>query len=240
MSVIILALGGACFLIWKSSGLQDSFEELRHTVTDARMVRDDLNQMLEKSLDISRELVDNIECKMSTVNEKEHVIGEKNTNIELAERSTDIGEKKIRLYELARKLGMDSKDLINRLEAAGYSYNHPLNTIDGITAGVIIKRLAYKVEGKDKRIDLVEDNPASLELLNIENQQISGENPIVPGNLEESEISLEEFKAAHPYLAVKTLADKGYSIREIAKLLNRGQGEVSLILNLLNKKRACI
>ncbi len=47
-------------------------------------------------------------------------------------------------------------------------------------------------------------------------------------------------KKAHPYMAVKALADKGYSIREIAKLLDRGQGEVSLILNLVYKKRASI
>ena len=39
-------------------------------------------------------------------------------------------------------------------------------------------------------------------------------------------------------MAVKTLADQAYSVKEIAKLLNRGQGEVSLILNLLNQKRA--
>lgn len=48
--------------------------------------------------------------------------------------------------------------------------------------------------------------------------------------------SLEDIKAAHPYIAVRTLYEQGYSIRDIAQLLERGQGEVELILNLTRKK----
>jgi len=55
---------------------------------------------------------------------------------------------------------------------------------------------------------------------------------------EDMEAWIESLKKAHPYMAVKALADQGYSIKDIAKNLDRGQGEVSLILNLLNKKRA--
>ncbi|HHW61692.1 MAG TPA: hypothetical protein GX404_07290 [Syntrophomonadaceae bacterium] len=48
--------------------------------------------------------------------------------------------------------------------------------------------------------------------------------------------SLEDIKAAHPYIAVRTLYEQGYSIRDIAQLLERGQGEVELILNLTRKQ----
>jgi len=40
----------------------------------------------------------------------------------------------------------------------------------------------------------------------------------------------------HPYIAVKTLLERGYSAKQIAQELNRGQGEINLIINLLNKK----
>lgn len=53
---------------------------------------------------------------------------------------------------------------------------------------------------------------------------------------EPNPFTLEAIKTAHPYLAVRTLYEQGYSIREIAQLLNRGQGEVELILNLSRKR----
>jgi len=40
------------------------------------------------------------------------------------------------------------------------------------------------------------------------------------------------------YYEVISLYQKGYSIKEIASQLNRGQGEVSLILNITSKRKA--
>lgn len=47
---------------------------------------------------------------------------------------------------------------------------------------------------------------------------------------------LVALQTTHPYIAVKTLLERGYSIKQIAQELNRGQGEVNLIISLLNKK----
>jgi transposase len=52
--------------------------------------------------------------------------------------------------------------------------------------------------------------------------------------------SIDELKTAHPYIAVRTMYENGYSIRQIAQILDRGQGEISLILNLAKRKQACI
>ncbi len=93
----------------------------------------------------------------------------------------------------------------------------------------------------DEQIGQEEDDLAAS--LSLEDDQLSAR----PNTelVEEDEInqlgfSIEELKSAHPYIAVKTLHEKGYSVREIAKLLNRGQGEVSLIMNLSKKKQAAI
>ena len=44
--------------------------------------------------------------------------------------------------------------------------------------------------------------------------------------------TIEELRRAHPSIVVPRLWNEGYTIPEIAEILNRGQGEVRLILNL--------
>ena len=48
--------------------------------------------------------------------------------------------------------------------------------------------------------------------------------------------SIEDLRRAHPSIVVPRLWNEGYSIPEIAELLNRGQGEVRLILDLQKKR----
>ncbi|NLU49771.1 MAG: hypothetical protein GXX09_05085 [Syntrophomonadaceae bacterium] len=50
---------------------------------------------------------------------------------------------------------------------------------------------------------------------------------------------LEDLRKAHPYLVVPRLYQQGFTVPEIAELLNRGKGEIKLILNLYQKKEAC-
>jgi len=215
---------------------------------EARMVQDDLNSMLEKSLDVSRQIVTSIDSRLNQTGEEEEASGD--NTLEIADSSTIQPKAKIRIYELARGLGMNSRDLINRMQAAGYSYDNPLNTIDEVTAGIITDRMNSLNEDQQDNFIRIQDQPPA-EITRQENQlapaqppdlvnQVADDNPLEPDNLEALEAWVESLKKAHPYVAVKALYDKGYSIRAIAKLLERGQGEVSLILNLVNKKRACM
>jgi len=48
--------------------------------------------------------------------------------------------------------------------------------------------------------------------------------------------TIEELRRAHPSIVVPRLWNEGYTIPEIAEILNRGQGEVGLILNLQKRR----
>ena len=47
---------------------------------------------------------------------------------------------------------------------------------------------------------------------------------------------IEDLRQAHPSIVVPRLWNDGYSILEIAELLNRGQGEVRLILDIQKRR----
>ncbi len=81
------------------------------------------------------------------------------------------------------------------------------------------------------------DNDCPALLINTDESSV---NFVKDPRLPQLGFSLEDIKSAHPYIAVRTLYEKGYSVREIAKLLDRGQGEVGLILNIAKKKSAVI
>lgn len=249
LTAIIILLAIACYLAWSKSFLPGSFTDLKNTILEARLVQEDLNTMLEKSVDISREIVMNIDSRISTVNEEEQVLDDEIENPELSTDDSSFIEKpkaRIRIYELARSLGINSRELIYRLQAAGYSYDNPLNTLDEVTAGTIIDRINAGGTDNIENLMPIQDQPPA-DIPQLQNQlappeniahQATANNPMEIEDLEDLEAWIENLKKAHPYMAVKALADKGYSIRAIAQLLDRGQGEVSLILNLVNKKRA--
>ena len=245
LSMIIIVLAVACYLVRRKSWLFSGLAEFKNTILEARLVQDVLNTMLEKSVDISREIVMNIDSRLSRVDEEERVPDDESVNPELSTDDSSFIIKpkaKIRIYELARSLGINSRELIYQMQAMGYSYNSPLNTLDEVTAGIIIDRIDS--QSKDEMDNLIQIENQPLDVCNQPSQlaqptTISSQ--IIIDNfmeIEDFETWIASLKKAHPYMAVKALADKGYSIREIAKLLDRGQGEVSLILNLVYKKRA--
>ena len=248
LSMIIIILAVTCYLVWRKSWLSGAFAELKNTILEARLVQDDLNTMLEKSVDISREIVMNIDNRLSRVDEEERVpVPDDETvipELSMDDSSFIIKPKaKIRIYELARSLGINSRELIYKMQAVGFSYNSPLNTLDEVKAGIIIDRINSL--NKDERDNLIQIEDQPLDVSNQQNQltpqPTTLASQVILGNsmeIEDFETWIASLKKAHPYMAVKALADKGYSIREIAKLLDRGQGEVSLILNLVYKKRA--
>lgn len=170
--------------------------------------------------------------------------------------------KRIRVYELARDLQISSQGLIKLIKSLGINVNSHMNVLDDVQLRLV--KQAFRSElinetekrvikpdsissnelnksgAKGSILDLVLDNENSFKSdhfaaanVNARKAQRSEEQP-----LQGLEFSIDELKAAHPYIAVKTMYDNGYSIREIAKLLDRGQGEISLILNLSKKKQS--
>lgn len=201
-------------------------EELKQTVSQANSVRDELEKILENSLSVSELIIDRLDTgvgnlEYSVPSEKEALaIGESEEDGTAPSFSGPVINKtgeRIRLYELARKLDMNSRELLQRLEEMGYSYSHHMNLIDPETADLIRERIA----SGDNSVLLL--TPSAEEESNRD-------------NLASLRFPLGEIKAAHPYLAVRSLHENGYSIKEIAQILERGQGEIELILNLTHKK----
>ncbi|PKM77707.1 MAG: hypothetical protein CVU90_06310 [Firmicutes bacterium HGW-Firmicutes-15] len=193
-------------------------------------------------------MVDDIDDKIASVDDKIAAIDDKivevgNLSLPLASYAEDAEEEtaavqepiffnKIRIYELAKELGISSKSLVNIVQELGIeAFNH-MNCLD--ENQVLLIRKSLDISHKDT-IEMIK--PRLLR------KNIDGDRDTIkvrrPNN-RQSEISIEDLKKAHPYLAVRTLHERGYSIRDIAQMLERGQGEVSLIMNLSQKKKACI
>lgn len=139
----------------------------------------------------------------------------------------------LKVYELARELDMSSKSLIKVLNDMGYKVSHHMKMLDENVVQRVIEKILPESVNTDSRVQ---------HLSLVSRTAIHNVGKTVH-NKAASEItmdfSIDELKKAHPYLAVHTLYEKGFSIRDIAKMLDRGQGEVSLILNLSRKKQAC-
>lgn len=172
---------------------------------------------------------------------------------------------RMRVYELARELNISSKDLLYMLKEIGYSVSNHMNMLDSDTINIVRnivseKNCNEKIYKEDSNADLLQD----MDTVSIDNtintkkeeqysdflvrQEIVEAVNASEENTENVQIekcsekpmcvSFEELRNAHPYIAVKSMYEKGYEIWEIAKILNRGQGEVSLMLNISNKKSA--
>ncbi len=156
-----------------------------------------------------------------------------------------------------------SKDLVKLIKSLGINVSSHMSSLDDVELRLVkqaidaelitqpdikimdtapINRQELNESGaKGSYLDFVLDNSGfnndnfAVAKLSATKKQNSEEPP-----LQGLEFSIDALKAAHPYIAVKTMYENGYPIREIAKLLGRGQGEVSLILNLSKKKPAVI
>lgn len=170
---------------------------------------------------------------------------------------------KTRVHELASELQMSSKELIQLIRSLGIQVNSHMNALDDKQL-TLIKQAMNANLNTEQESRIIEPTPINLQDLNqpepkgslldliVDNECLNNEingdfslNETKSRQLEAQplqglEFSMDELKKAHPYLAVKTMYDHGYPIWEIAKLLGRGQGEVSLILNLAKKKTAVI
>ncbi|CFX66594.1 Translation initiation factor IF-2, N-terminal [Syntrophomonas zehnderi OL-4] len=178
-----------------------------------------------------------------------------------------IKQKKTRVYELAQDLGITSKELLLILRDLDIKAKSHMNILDEKQVDLIKKHLDYPGSNVSGGLDekLAVSRPLPLESIStgmvldfLAGDAVSREDifidtcqmdncdiRVTPDKDSQfidnvADFSLTSIQAAHPYIAVNMLHEKGYSIREIAKLLDKGQGEVSLILKLAQKKQSAI
>lgn len=247
---MLLAFGGVFYMSYRKGVWERFFEEFRNTVDEAHIIKTDLDSMLDKSIGLSRAMVDGIDTRLEELNqlqeearrtqlliqqitEKRVALMELSSMAALPANREDnqpadewleeqpAKTSKIRVYELARELDMNSKELVLMLQDLGLPVNNQLNTLDYEVTLSIRQKLTLTAadatvpETLDGRILLMEDYKQA----------------------DEQQLDIDALREAHPYLAVRTLQEAGYSICDMAQMLNRGQGEIILIINLINKKK---
>lgn len=176
--------------------------EFTDIIKEAEQLKHDLNIMMENVVDISRTLVDDLDAKVAKHNSLEN---------EIDQNRALLNDNKLRVYELAQELNMNSNQLLALLTGLGYDYSSHMNILDDNTVQIVKNFLSFKM-----------NDDFNISKTSTETNQ---------------DTSIEHIKNAHPYIAVRVLHEKGYSIKEIAKILERGQGEVNLLLNLSKKSK---
>jgi|GEM_PF-2466245 len=92
----------------------------------------------------------------------------------------------------------------------------------------------------DDMINNLDDRLNELEkLASVEPQNASEKNPHRTAERRGKKplpFTIEDLRRAHPSIVVPRLWNDGYSIPEIAELLDRGQGEVRLILDIQKRR----
>lgn len=172
----------------------------------------------------------------------------------------ELRPKKTRIHQLAKELQMSNQALIDIVRNLGIEvYNH-MNALDERQVSLVLNTVknGCLLEPEQAKPEVpaastqVEVHPVAWSSFpaaehaqaTIQEAEIKSETIPNPAASAQPVLGLgftiEELRNAHPYIAVKTLYENGYPIRDIAKLLDRGQGEVSLILNLSKKKASVI
>ncbi len=248
-----MLVAAAIFSISKQNNdLSNCSQELSSTVIEARAVCDELEEMMVSVVNISKDITEEIDSRLNSVKSlsappvltsyAETITPDvyDNTILEPEMETDDIKTypgrtmNKMRVYELAREVGLPNKELIQIIKELGIKISNHMNCLNeeqirmvkkvldsGASDKVFDRLLRQEMKGREERAEEV--MPAAEEAAAIR-----------------MGFSIDELKTAHPYIAVRTMYENGYSIRQIAQILDRGQGEISLILNLAKRKQACI
>ncbi|MBO8159378.1 hypothetical protein [Thermosyntropha sp.] len=193
-------------------------EDLENLVDEADKVKQDLNIMLDNAVKISEMINQNLEKKLSG----EYFVKPEER---IEENASD--SKKVCVYEVEKYLGINEKDLINVLQHMDYKVNNQLNTID---IPVLEKIKTENINILDEKSN---DEDRLKSTSSIENTNLQANNVV-----DTEFYQIEDLKNVHPYIAVRLLHEKGYTVKQMAKLLGRGQGEIQILLNLSYKNRA--
>lgn len=241
LSVAILLLVLAFISLSRQKGFWEIYaRDLENVVNEAQKVKEDLNLLLDSAVKISEKINNGLQDKIesegdfkliNTANIDNSTPVNANQIANTSRKAEEKESNKIRVYEAARHLGIDSNNLIKTLQQMGYSVNNQLNTLD-----ISILDEIKQVKPDDKIIE-TDTNRTITSLYGSSNETDAGNEKESLKQVDES-YELEDLKNAHPYIAVRVLHEKGYSVKQMAKFLGRGQGEVQILLNLAYKNRA--
>lgn len=144
------------------------------------------------------------------------------------------------LHELIHEAGAVKRDLETLMDGAVNLSRQIIEDLDK-KIQVATTDQAQRAEIKNNNISLLDSNNyQDTAEIKEQDKQLVADMPQIDA---ETSYSIEQeqepdYLAMHPYIAVNTLYKKGLNVKEIAKKLGRGQGEVILILNLCAKKKA--
>ena len=203
--------------------------------------------MMLNTITLSRELVDGLEVKTTASSEAEveniplvpTVLSRASPSTKkqkiFAKSNCQTGDSKIRVYEMAEELGMNTRDFMQLCKECGFAINHHMNVMSE-------EQIQYFRQGRQMKQLEIEDAPVEeilpWEDTHLETTDEPKPNPLTRRKPSPMDFTLEEINQAHPYIAVRMLSEQGFNQKEIAQILDRGQGEVSLILNLSKRKQA--
>ncbi|MDR1159507.1 MAG: translation initiation factor IF-2 N-terminal domain-containing protein [Syntrophomonadaceae bacterium] len=185
-----------------------------------------------------------------------------------------VDDERIRVYQLASELGIETKDIINDVKNHEVSVKHHMNLLtkseaDKIISWFTIKRKDYSGDRLPKKPALLDVSTQPQPLVQkinweeLENSSVSHVNDneqsadvhslneknvllfpikenflfsnVQMGPKTEEKPSQQELYLSNPYLEVKSLSEQGYSIKEMAQLLKRSQGEIGFMLSINDK-----
>jgi len=238
--------------------LDKKMDDIDQKMDDIDQKFDDIDQKIAEAASLSFAipaepvlLIAEEESREEIVGKSELAGGDETASSNVVDKSVNTLANKIRVYNLAQEVGMPSKEMVSFIRGLGMDVVNHMNCLDDEQILAIKKALptitrpvfnkAFE-QASARELNL---QPAMVEiskphlvtsdsdggLLNTAQQS--------SGNSKNHIVSIEDLRKAHPYLAVRMLRERGYSIRDIAQMLDRGQGEVSLIINLSARKKAC-
>jgi len=268
ITAIVVVVIGILLRIYRQKKQVNKYSrELNATVMEAKSVCEDLTGIMEDALSVSQIIIDDIDKKIVDADQAIEDIDQKIAGVsslclvipdELgvvassapANKVTHSLADRVRVYHLAQEVGMPSKQMVSFIRSLGMEVVNHMNCLDDEQVIAIQKALQTGARPVFKALE-----QASVGALNLQPDIVEISKPHLvasdadhrwlktgqqsSGNSSDHIVSIEDLKKAHPYLAVRMLRERGYSIRDIAQMLDRGQGEVSLIINLSARKQAC-
>lgn len=219
ISCAILALALAVLSISKQKVFLERYvNNFAQVINEAKQVQQDLTELMDNAVSFSENMVNNIVTR-----ETKEKVPQADVLNDIHSYS-GIGSPRIRVYQLAREMGISSFDMIQRLKGMGIPVDNHMNCIDRTMVNEILQN--------NTNLEMFDNSHIIKGDTSLSNNATGETKESVPG------FTIEELQAAHPYIAVRNLHEKGYSVKDIAKILGRGQGEIQLILNLARKSEA--
>lgn len=264
ISILSIIAITSIYIIYKEyKAIRIVLEEAKSVKTD---LEDYMERCIKLSNEIVLQLnkpIDNDHISMQELNQADNHINIENKEEEekpqekilINTKKEDKKNKKIDLYkeeinelvEESRKNNNQEYSAKKIYEILSDKYPDTFNVSYRTVAYYVseLKKTTLKKANKNDKNQITYSNelkivkkPITSEEKKEDNIFIKKENKSKLNNIREIKIEKEYINNTHPYEIVENLYEKGHSIRQIAQIMGKGQGEIGLILNLQKKKVA--